>query len=237
MGKERVFRFKQFHVVNDVAAMRVNTDGVLLGAWCDVAGARRVLDVGTGSGVIALMVAQRNAVAQIDAVDIDAQAVAVSRENFAQSPWADRLVAVSADFNAYIPKIRYDLIVSNPPYFDNGVLPAQSARAVARHSLSLSLDDLITHSAGMLAPGGRLALIAPASRSEDVERIGASAGLHVRRVMRVSAIVGQEPKRVAWEWTNEPVDEVVSEDLAMEERSMHYTAQYRALCSDFYLKM
>ena len=121
MGRrEKIFRFKQFEVVNDRTAMKVGTDGVLLGAWCPVAEARRVLDVGTGCGVIALMVAQRNRQALIEGIDIDQDSIAEARLNFANSPWNNRLTAIEGDFNDMDGDARYDLIVSNPPYFTNG---------------------------------------------------------------------------------------------------------------------
>ena len=122
--RESVFRFKQFAVRNSMAAMKVGTDGVLLGAWCPVEGALRVLDVGTGTGLIALMVAQRNVSAMIDAVDIDHAACDEAGFNVANSPWHERINVECCDFMEYCGcGVGYDLIVSNPPYFDNGLLP------------------------------------------------------------------------------------------------------------------
>ena len=127
MGREKVFKFKQFAVLNDRTAMKVGTDGVLLGAWCPVEGARRVLDVGTGCGVIALMVAHRNTDAVIDAIDIDHDAIDEATLNFANSPWSERLTAIEGDFNNLNTAVGYDLIVSNPPYFTDSLLPPDEA--------------------------------------------------------------------------------------------------------------
>ena len=143
MGREKVFRFKQFAVLNDRTAMKVGTDGVLLGAWCPVEGIHRVLDVGTGCGVIALMVAQRNSEAVITGIDIDEGAIEEAGLNYANSPWSERLTATLADFNDMKDNDRFDLIVSNPPYFTNGVLPTGDARTTARHTGSLSYRQLI----------------------------------------------------------------------------------------------
>ena len=129
MTREKIFRFKQFGVLNDKTAMKVGTDGVLLGAWCDVAGARRVLDVGTGCGLIALMVAQRNKGAAVTAIDIDDEAVGEARINIARSPWSDRVEALCVDFNDFAAQEPYDLIVSNPPFFTEDVMAAHDGAA------------------------------------------------------------------------------------------------------------
>ena len=129
MAREKKFRFKQFEVLNDRTAMKVGTDGVLLGAWCPVEGMTRVLDVGTGCGVIALMVAQRNNGALIEGIDVDEGAIDEAKLNFAASPWSERLTARLQDFNVLDVEESYDLIVSNPPYFTNGVLPTGDARS------------------------------------------------------------------------------------------------------------
>ena len=123
-NREQVFRFKQFSVANRLAAMKVGTDGVLLGAWCGVEGCRTVLDVGTGSGLIALMIAQRCPEAHVTALDIVPEAVAEAAENAAASPWGDRITVMEADFNRAVADRllpRYDLIVSNPPYFPTAI--------------------------------------------------------------------------------------------------------------------
>ena len=126
MSREYTFRFKKFRVINDKTAMKVGTDGVLLGAWCDVSAATSVLDVGAGCGLIALMIAQRNDHAMIDAIDIDCCAVEEAYINFHDSPWGGRLNVREADFNIFANSCvkKYDLIVSNPPFFSNGVMPA-----------------------------------------------------------------------------------------------------------------
>ena len=239
MEKEKVFRFKQFAVVNDKAAMRVGTDGVLLGAWCSFDGAKRVLDVGTGTGVIALMVAQRNSTALIDAIDVDITAAEVCRMNFDASPWADRLTAIHTDLNKYQADCAYDLIVCNPPFFDNGVLPPNGARSIARHNQTLTIGQLINSAARLLSATGRLAMVTPADTDRQVRRCAVEAGLQIQRIAQVCPVEGRPPKRMLWEiGTLTMTGEVVAETLCIEnDNPRRYSDRYMALCRDFYLKM
>lgn len=156
-----MFRFKQFAVRQDRCPMKVGTDGVLLGAWAEVRpGDRRMLDVGTGTGLIALMLAQRSA-AWITAVDIDVECATQAAENFAASPWADRLDAVSVAVQRYDPVEKFDLIVSNPPYYVDSLLSPDEGRNTARHAAGLPFGELAAAVVRLLAPGGRFALVLP----------------------------------------------------------------------------
>ena len=156
-----MFRFKQFAVRQDRCPMKVGTDGVLLGAWAEVRpGDRRMLDVGTGTGLIALMLAQRSA-ARITAVDVDAECATQAAENFAASPWADRLDAVAVAVQRYDPVERFDLIVSNPPYYVDSLLSPDEGRNTARHAAGLPFGELAAAVVRLLAPGGRFALVLP----------------------------------------------------------------------------
>ena len=189
MGREKTFRFKQFAVLNDRTAMKVGTDGVLLGAWCPVEGMRHVLDVGTGCGVIALMVAQRNHTALIDAIDIDHDAIEEATLNFVASPWSERLTAIEADFNDMTRHDRYDMIVSNPPYFTDSLLPPDAARTMARHTESLTYSQLIEGAAQRLTDEGILALISPTDAEGIIIEAAAFASLPVRRITILSTRV------------------------------------------------
>ena len=236
MGREKVFRFKQFAVINDRTAMKVGTDGVLLGAWCPVEGMRRVLDVGTGCGVIALMVAQRNQDAVISAIDIDAAAIEEATLNFANSPWGERLTAALTDFNAMTDGECYDLIVSNPPYFNNGVLPTGDARTIARHTRSLTYRQLIEGAARLLSEDGALALTTPTDAESEIVEAATFASLPVRRVTRVVAIEGAPPKRLLWQLSRRNI--AYHEDsLTIAHSDGSFTDEYIALTSAFYLKM
>ena len=170
------FRFKQFFVNDDRCAMKVGTDGVLLGCWTPITVHRtpytihptpfRVLDIGTGSGLIALMLAQRCPNAQIDAIDIDTSAIEQAKENFAQSPFSNQLAAYPSSLQTW-PDHPYDLVVSNPPYFQNSLKNPDEGRKQARHTDSLSYQELLSHSARLLNENGHLALILPAEAEEE----------------------------------------------------------------------
>lgn len=165
-----MFRFKQFAVRQDRCPMKVGTDGVLLGAWAEVRpGDRRMLDVGTGTGLIALMLAQRSA-ARITAVDVDAECATQAAENFAASPWADRLDAVAVAVRRYDPVERFDLIVSNPPYYVDSLLSPDEGRNTARHAAGLPFGSLRRPSFGCLRPADALHWCCHPSRCSDFVR-------------------------------------------------------------------
>lgn len=236
MGRERVFRFKQFAVVNDRTAMKVGTDGVLLGAWCPVENAHRVLDVGTGCGVIALMVAQRNAAAIIDAIDIDHDSIEEAAVNFRHSPWNKRLTAIEGDFNEWHAAEVYDLIVSNPPYFTNGVLPTGDSRTQARHNASLSYSQLIEGAARLLSDEGMLAIITPTDAENDIIEAATFASLPVRRVTRVISVEGAEAKRSLWILSRREMP-YCEDTLTIAHGDGSFTREYIELTREFYLKM
>jgi tRNA1Val (adenine37-N6)-methyltransferase len=237
MGRrEKIFRFKQFEVVNDRTAMKVGTDGVLLGAWCPVAEARRVLDVGTGCGVIALMVAQRNRQALIEGIDIDQDSIAEARLNFANSPWNNRLTAIDGNFNDMDGDARYDLIVSNPPYFTNGVLPTGDARTMARHTGSLSYSQLIDGATRLLSREGILAFISPTDAESAIIEAAAFASLPIRRCTRVVPVEGAEAKRTLWLLSRREMA-YVEDTLTIAHVDGTFTQEYINLTGAFYLKM
>ena len=216
--------------------MKVGTDGVLLGAWCPVEGARRVLDVGTGCGVIALMVAQRNGEAHIEGIDIDQGAVEEATLNFASSPWCERLTAMMADFNHMTGTDRYDLIVSNPPYFTDSLLPPDAARTMARHTASLSYRQLIEGAAQRLTDDGMLALISPTDAEGAIIEAATFASLPVKTITRVVPVEGAAAKRTLWQLSRR---EMLYREttLTIAHRDGTFTSEYIALTRDFYLKM
>ena len=236
MAREKVFRFKQFSVLNDKTAMKVGTDGVLIGAWCNVTGAKRVLDVGTGCGLIALMVAQRAGDAVVHAIDIDDDSVYEARYNFENSPWSSRLSAELIDFNEFQTSTPFDLIVSNPPFFDNGVLPPSKGRNMARHNSTLTFEQLIACSSRLLAHNGILSLIVPACAVASIRSVMVANGLWLKRLANVLPVVGEAPKRVMLEMT--PTECPTQEEtITIHEVNHHYTERYQQLTKQFYLKM
>lgn len=177
------FRFKKFTVYHDKCAMKVGTDAVLLGAWADTSFCRNILDIGTGTGIIALMLAQRSQ-ATVEAIDIDKEACVQATENAAASPYTERIKVVHAscaDFAASNQQKRYDLIVSNPPYFINSLKCPDNKRTVARHTDTLLLSDLIREAQTLLSPSGRIALVLPYERLEEVKALASANHLYICR--------------------------------------------------------
>lgn len=233
------FQFKQFTVRHDKCAMKVGTDAVLLGAWAGTAGCRQILDIGTGTGIIALMLAQR-CPAQIDAIDIDEAACLQAQENVEASPFAERIHIVHASCCSFARSHggkTYDLIVSNPPYFVNSLKCPDDKRSLARHTDSLPLPALVADAAGMLAPSGRIALIVPYEQLDDINEIAKENKLYVCRQTDVIPVPGAAPKRLLVELTAETGVTVHRNTLVIEEARHRYTAEYIGLTKDFYLKM
>lgn len=234
MAKSTGFTFKQFHVQHDRCAMKVGTDGVLLGCWTDVPAEGSVLDIGTGSGLIALMVAQRTQ-AQIDAIDIASDAYEQACINFAQSPWNERIKAYIASIQEWQTQEQYDLIISNPPYFNNSLKNPDKGRELARHTDSLSYADLFAHSARLLKDEGRLSIILPAEAESEACNLARTYGLSLTRVTRVYSKESKPARRVLLSWTKK-ADCVVQEDiLVLENEEGGRSAQYQELAKDFYL--
>ena len=230
------FRFKQFTVWHDRCAMKVGTDGVLLGAWTNLKNANRILDVGTGTGLIALMLAQRTRDAKITAIDIDADAVGQAKENVLASPWKDRVEVALQDVCTYVPDGLFDIIVSNPPYFVNSLKCPDGQRTTARHTDSLDANRLIGKVTELLAPEGRFSLILPADQTDELLRIAEENGLYPSRITRVITRPGLPPKRVLVEFRK--TTQICEETELVVELDRHvYSEDYIALTKDFYLKM
>ncbi len=231
------FRFKQFTVWHDRCAMKVGTDGTLLGAWVNVHGRMRMLDVGTGTGLIALMLAQRNTEAQIDAIDPDADAYLQAQENIRQSPFRTRIRIVHTPFQAYALTVikPYDLIVSNPPYFKGSMKCPERKRRLARHDDTLTLADLLHTGKALLAPHGRIALILPFAQRDDLINTAENEALHTIRETRVISVEGGSPKRLLIELSSLPAEAITADELILEDWMHRRTAAYRQLTQAFYL--
>lgn len=238
MPRNNYFQFKQFRIIHERSAMKVGVDGVLIGAWADVSGATRILDIGTGTGLIALMMAQRNPAAQIDAVEIEPEAYEECLFNVKQSPWSGRIAGARCSFQewAEISPIKYDLIVSNPPFFGNGHKAPVESRAQARHSDGLPLDELLAGISRLLAQNGKAALILPSESLEQIKQLASLNDLFLTRVCHVKPNPQKPVFRVLVELSDSAGS--IEEDTLMIEFENHfdYTPQYRQLTKDFYLK-
>ncbi len=238
------FRFKQFFVEDSKCAMKVGTDGVLIGCWPLAISHRlihRVLDVGTGSGLVALMLAQRCTEAHIDAIDIEEAAVAQAKENFIHSPWHDRL-------DAFVSPIQdwqggpYELIVSNPPYFQNSLKNPDKGRQTARHTDTLSYSELLQHSARLLTENGLLALILPAESEAGVREMAKQYSLYCTHVTRVYSKESKPARRVLllFEKTEKfsilnSQFSILHDTLILEDDKGGRSRDYQELTKDFYL--
>ena len=230
------FRFKQFFIEDSKCAMKVGTDGVLLGAWCPTG--TRILDVGTGSGLIARMLMQRCPEAEVEGIDIDAAAVEQACENGVRAfhsslqEWKDNGQWTMDNGQLY------DLIVSNPPYFQNSLKNPDEGRKTARHTDTLSYEELVKHSARLLSEDGQLALILPAEAEAEVRQLAAAEGLYLTRVTRVYSKENKPARRVMMAFSrNTGITEYrFTEDvLVLEDEKGGRSAAYSELCREFYL--
>lgn len=230
------FQFKQFRIEQDKCAMKVGTDGVLLGAWTNPGMAERILDVGTGTGLIAIMLAQRSK-AMIDAVEIDKSAYLQAVENGSTSPWFDRLHFFHSSFSGFIEnsKNTYDLIVSNPPYHKETTKSPHPGRELARHSSNLDYSAVLASASKMLSGNGRISLIFPASEEIKSQRIASENSLFCTRLTHIVASPGKEFSRSLLEFSLK-FNTLEEEILIIEEKGRHkYSPDYIKLTRDFYL--
>ena len=238
MPRNTSFQFKQFRIIQEHSAMKVGMDGVLLGAWVDPSGAERILDVGTGTGLIALMMAQKNHDALVDAIGIDEDAYREASLNARQSAWNERIQVEWCSFGEFAASTtqKYDLIICNPPFFTNGVKAPVQNRAQARHSDSLPLTDLISGATRLLSKNGRLALILPFEGLAEIEQLAEYNHLSVSRLCRIKPNPQKPIFRILIELTNTTC-EISNESLLIEFETHHdYTPEYKELTRDFYLK-
>lgn len=238
MGAD-VFRFKQFEIKQDKSAMKVGTDGVLLAAWVQLPeSAVSILDVGSGTGVISLMMAQRSLAEVIDAVELNATSYVQTVENFEASEWGDRLFCYHASFQEFEAEIEdvYDVVISNPPFYTDTFKEATSERTMARHTETLSYHDLLRGSAKLLSEDGITAFIIPKKEEEQFIQIAQEYGLFANRICRVKGKQTSPFKRSLLQFSKKESVPEVSELIIEIDRHV-YTDAYKNLVKDFYLNM
>jgi tRNA1Val (adenine37-N6)-methyltransferase len=233
---EKPFHFKQFDVYHSRSAMKVGTDAVLLAAWAKVQSAKHILDVGTGTGLIAIMCAQRNATARIDAIEIDEGGAQDARENFSRCPWHDRLKLHEGDYLKIVSEKKFDLIISNPPYFSQSLRAANPSRNAARHDDSLPMDAFLKQSKGLLELGGTLALVLPTGAFERWTEAAAALGLGVSRACHVFTSAEKQPTRVLLEMQTGNLIEPEIQTLLIQDRTGEKSEVYKELTRAFYTK-
>lgn len=230
------FQFKQFSIDDSNCAMKIGTDGCLLGAWAEVTDSNSVLDIGTGSGIIALMLAQRSK-AMIDAVEIDHEAYKQAMKNFHESHWRTRLNAIHSSIQEYVKSCtkKYDLIVSCPPYFLNSLKAPDKKRRLARHADSLTFEELITGSLRLLKPEGKFCTIIPAKSMQKIYDIALIEGYHFVKITEVEPKVDATPVRVLLQMQQNKIPCIKNKISILDSAGKNYTSGYIELTKVFYI--
>jgi tRNA1Val (adenine37-N6)-methyltransferase len=235
-----MFQFKQFTINQDQCAMKVGTDGVLLGAWCPIKNHPfSVLDIGSGTGILSLMLAQRSNAEQIDALEIDENAYEQCVENFESSPWGDRLFCFHAGLDEFMdePEDEYDIIISNPPFYSEDYKTESGPRDLARFQDALPFEDLIEAAQLLLSENGIFAVIIPFKEEEKFIALAGDFDLLPFRITRVKGTSTTEIKRSLLAFSFIRKEKIDEDELIIETARHQYTEEYIALTKDFYLKM
>lgn len=237
MGKNNWFQFKQFRITQQKTAMKVGTDAVLLGAWTDVSHAKKILDVGTGTGIIALMLAQRSN-AQIKAIEIEDNAADEATINVRNSPWSERISVGNSSFQEFVKesKTKYDCIVSNPPYFSNNLKSVNKNMAMARHNDLLPLLDLVQGASKLLSETGKLSLIFPVEAALKFSELAAKNNLYLVRLTEVSHAPHSKSHRHLLEFSKKQVPLKKNVLIIKTDDGLDYSPTYKLLTHNFYLK-
>lgn len=232
------FEFKQFTVYHDRCAMKVGTDGVLLGAWTNIDFTETILDIGTGTGLISLMLAQRCSSAKIDAIDIDKDAIEQAKDNVKNSPFRNRINCFNSSLQEFYKteSKRYDLIVSNPPFFTQSLKSPKLNRTLARHTDSLLIDELIQISSFLLTENGKLAFVYPFENKDAIFSLAEMNNLFLSRITEVYPTPASKPKRILIELSKK-YSSIEVNHLVIEKERHVYSPVFTELVKDFYLKL
>ncbi len=233
------FHFKQFTVEQDNCAMKIGTDGVLLGAWVSIKNNPfSILDIGAGTGIIALQLAQRSNAEMIDAVEIDKKAYEQCVDNFENSPWGDRLFCYHASLEEFVDEFddKYDIVISNPPFYSEDYKSSNESRDKARFSEAMPFDELIESASRLLSDQGVFAVIVPRKEEDRFIKMASKVNLFPNRICRVRGNETSEEKRSMLEFSFEKISPNL-ENLTIETSRHNYTEEYKSLVESFYLKM
>ena len=230
------FQFKKFKIEQGNCAMKVGTDGVLLGAWAFIYNPKQILDIGTGTGLIALMLAQKFETAKITALEIDTLASNQASQNFKASNWYNRLTRINKSLQSFETLVKFDLIVSNPPYFNNSEKNPDKQKQTARHTDTLSYYELIEKAFFLLSKTGAFCVILPYSSKDEFIKMCKINKLFLAKELAIKPTPSKEYKRVLLEFskTKALAD---NQELIIEEFGRHqYSEKYIQLTKEFYLK-
>ena len=234
-----IFRFKQFEIEQEGCAMKIGTDGVLLGAWANSDNTQDILDIGTGSGVIAIMMAQRANKAKIDAIEVDKEAFSTAQKNMEKSPFNERLHCIHESIQDYAKLTRkeYDLIVCNPPFFTGGTLSHQEDRNNVRHTIKLPNGELLSAARRLLKKDGKFCVVLPLIEGLRFKELARNYNLYCTKVTEVKPKHDKSVERLLLQFEKvEKAEETNQLVIQFEERN-NYTPEYTELTKDFYLNM
>ena len=231
------FQFKQFKIIQEKSAMKVGTDGALLGAWANVTGVKNVLDIGAGTGLISLMIAQRSS-AKVLGIEIEENAALEANENVQRSPWGNRVAIENISFQNFekSSKEKFDLIISNPPFFSDSYKNENTNLAIARHNDLLPFSDLIKGSVKLLDKNSRLAIILPTIQAKIFIELAKQEGLHLNRLTKVRPNAKKDSNRFLMEFTQKETFLKTDYLTIYTETGTDYTESYKQLTREFYLK-
>ena len=235
MTDARPFHFKHFSLYHHRSTMKVGTDAILLGRWVEVKPTDVALDIGTGCGLLPLMLAQKG-IGQVDAVDIDAVSIEEATINFEASQWRDQLHAYCTDIVDFRTEKKYDLVVSNPPFFNRFSKCDSERKSRARHNdAGLSYATICREVCRLMKPEGRLSVVLPFDVSSDFLKTAEPLSLYLHKRMTIIPIAGKDPNRVNLELGFEKYDQVCEETFVIRDAENRFTAQYNAFLKDYYL--
>ena len=236
MGKNS-FQFKQFTINQDRCAMKVGTDGTLLGAWANApVGPCRILDIGTGTGLIALMMAQRYPESQVVGIDIDGDAALQAQENVDASPFIDRVKIMNVDATKIEDKEGFDAIVCNPPYFVDSLICPQDQRTLARHTVSMTYEQLMQTAYKLLKNEGMFSIVIPTENNDAIESSAALAGFIISRICMIKTTPNKLPKRQLMEFRKKRIDDFELREEVLEMIHNQRSVWYHELTKEFYIK-
>lgn len=232
----RPFFFKRFGMFHHRSTMRIGTDAVLFAQWVGVSSSDDVLDVGTGSGIIPMILSQKGA-NSIDAVELDADSCEEAKLNFSISAYSEKLNVFNKDVRIFADETagRYDLIVSNPPYYASDVKPVREKKVMARHVSTLSFKDLLLSAKKMMKADSRFALVLPFFESRLFINEAEQQGFHLQKEMRIIPVEGKDANRVNMQFVLDEVDAEEVEYFTIRNRDYSYTNQYKDFLKDYYL--
>ncbi len=238
---ETPFRFKEFSIAQDKCAMKIGTDGVLLGAWTPILPeVNSILDIGTGTGIISLMLAQRSFAETVDAIEIDEDAYEQAVDNFENSPWGDRLFCYHAAFDEFVEEMqdeKYDLIVSNPPFFPNtSASEIITSRETARSQASLPFEELVHGVSLLLSDNGTFSIVIPKEEEDAILKLAYINKLFPHKITEVKGNAAAKVKRSLISFSFQQ-KEIKRDELILEESRHNYTPEYKKLVAPFYLKL